>query len=445
MTSAPGDMSIAPGGLWSRNFSLFFAARSVARLGDMMAPVALATGLVLSGYGAGVVGAVLASMTACFAGFVIFGGVIADRVNNRVLMIGADLVRVVVQAVMAGLFFTGHIVVWQICLLSAVNGICAALFQPGLPTLIPRIAADVQGANGAIRTIESLMTMAGPAVAGALVGLTEPGGVFVAYAFTYLASAICLALLRLPAPADRSGAAQSVVAKSALPKSVGSKENSFRSDLVQGWQEFRSRTWLWGVIVIWMVLMIASWGPMVPLIATEVVSEYGPSTLGLVNSAMGAGMVAGALVAMRVRPVRPLRAGSAALLLYWLQPASVALGLPVPLIAAGLAAAGAANAFWGVMWTTSILTQVPSEVRSRVHAYDVAGSVAMMPVGQALAGPASEIFGVREVLGFNAVMAMVVAVALLSVPAIRNLRRAEGRGPTDFTPAAVEESAGREA
>ncbi|MEV0116806.1 MFS transporter [Streptomyces sp. NPDC050844] len=445
MTSAPGDMSIAPGGLWSRNFSLFFAARGVARLGDMMAPVALATGLVLSGYGAGVVGAVLASMTACFAGFVIFGGVIADRVNNRVLMIGADLVRVVVQAVMAGLFFTGHIVVWQICLLSAVNGICAALFQPGLPTLIPRIAADVQGANGAIRTIESLMTMAGPAVAGALVGLTEPGGVFVAYAFTYLASASCLALLRLPAPAERSGVAQSVVAKSLLPKSVGTKENSFRSDLVQGWQEFRSRTWLWGVIVIWMVLMIASWGPMVPLIATEVVSEYGPGTLGLVNSAMGAGMVAGALVAMRVRPVRPLRAGSAALLLYWLQPASVALGLPVPLIAAGLAAAGAANAFWGVMWTTSILTQVPTEVRSRVHAYDVAGSVAMMPVGQALAGPASEIFGVREVLGFNAVMATVVAVALLSVPAIRNLRRAEGRGPTDFTPAAVEESAGREA
>ncbi|GAA1248732.1 MFS transporter [Streptomyces aureus] len=392
-----------------------------------MAPVALTAGLVLSGYGAGAVGAVLASMTACFAGFVIFGGVIADRMDNRVLMIGADLVRVVVQAIMAGLFFTGHIAIWQICLLSAVNGICAALFQPGLPTLIPRIAADVQGANGVIRTIESLMTMAGPAVAGVLVGFTEPGGVFVAYASTYLASAICLALLRLPT-ADRSMAA---------------KENSLRSDLVQGWQEFRSRTWLWSVIVIWMVLMISSWGPTIPLIATEVVSEHGPRTLGLVNSAMGAGMAAGALIAIRVRPLRPLRAGSVALMLYWLQPASVALGLPVPLIAAGLAAAGAANAFWGVMWTTSILTQVPTAVRSRVHAYDVAGSVAMMPVGQAFAGPASEIFGVRGVLGFNAVMAMGAAVALLSVPAIRNLREVDGRAITDAAPVVVEESADR--
>ncbi|MFE1011041.1 MFS transporter [Streptomyces sp. NPDC058794] len=415
--------------MWSRNFSLFCAGRGIARLGDTMAPVALATGLVLSGYGAGVVGAVLASMTACFAGFVVFGGVVADRVDNRVLMIGADLVRVVVQAVMAGLFFTGHIVVWQICLLSAVNGICAALFQPGLPTLIPRIVADVQGANGIIRTVESLTTMAGPAVAGALVGLTEPGAVFAAYAFTYLVSAICLALLRLPS-ADRSRAA---------------KGSSFRSELVQGWQEFRSRTWLWGAIVIWMVLMVSSWGPMIPLIATEVVSEHGPRTLGLVNSAMGAGMVAGALVAMRVRPVRPLRAGAVALLLYWLQPASVALGLPVPLIAVGLAAAGAANAFWGVMWTTSILTLVPTEVRSRVRAYDVAATAALMPVGQALAGPASEIFGVREVLGFNAVMAMGAAVALLSVPAIRNLRKVDGRGTSEAPRAAVEESAGDEA
>ncbi|NGN63097.1 MFS transporter [Streptomyces sp. A7024] len=416
MTTAPGDSPVTPpAGLWSRNFSLFFAARGIARLGDMMAPVALAAGLVLSGYGAGAVGAVLASMTACFAGFVIFGGVIADRVNNRVLMIGADLVRVVVQIVMAGLFYTDHIVVWQLCLLSAVNGICAALFQPGLPTLIPRIAADVHGANGAIRTIESLTTMAGPAVAGALVGLTEPGGVFVAYATTYLASAVCLALLRLPA-ADAGEA-------------VAAKESSFRSDLVQGWQEFRSRTWLWGVIVIWMVLMVASWGPTMPLIATEMVSDYGAGALGLVNSAMGAGMAAGALIAMRVRPVRPLRAGGAALLLYWLQPASVALGLPVPAIAAGLALTGAANAFWGVMWTTSILTQVPADVRSRVHAYDVAGSVAMAPVGQALAGPAAGLFGARAVLGFNAVVSVGVAIALLSVPAIRNLRRVDGTPP----------------
>ncbi|WP_350277908.1 hypothetical protein [Kribbella sp. HUAS MG21] len=92
------------------------------------------------------------------------------------------------------------------------------------------------------------------------------------------------------------------------------------------------------------------------------------------------------------------------------------------MIAVALAAVGAANAFWGVMWTTSILTQIPNAVRSRVHAFDVAGTVATTSAGQALAGPAAELFGVRGVLGFNAVMALAVAITLLAVPAIRNLR-----------------------
>ncbi|WP_350277909.1 MFS transporter [Kribbella sp. HUAS MG21] len=267
--------------LWSRNFSLFLTARGIARLGDMMAPVALAAGLVLNGYGAAEVGAVLASTTACFAGFVIFGGVIADRVNNRVLMIGADLVRVVVQVVIALFFFGGDIVVWQLCVLSAVNGVCAALFQPALPTLIPRIAADVQGANSVIRTVESSVTMAGPAMAGALVGFTEPGWVFVAYGVAYLASVVCLGLLRLPAASGRV-------------------TGPFGAELVQGWQAVRSRAWVWNVVVIWMVLMISSWGPTIPLIATEIVAGHGAGTLGLVNSAMGTGMVIGALVALRV-------------------------------------------------------------------------------------------------------------------------------------------------
>ncbi|WP_228389967.1 MFS transporter [Streptomyces smaragdinus] len=398
--------------MWSRDFSFFFAARGIARLGDMMAPVALAAGLVQQGYGAGAVGAAMASMTACFAGFVLFGGVLADRFDARGLMIGSDLVRVVTQAVMAGLFFAGDVVLWQVCVLSAVNGICGGLFQPGIASVLPRIAHDVQGANGAVRTVEAVMSLFGPAAAGALVGFTQPGGVFVVHAATYALSAGCLTLLRLPP-------------RQAHPEAAVKERASFRADLVEGWREFSSRTWMWGVIVIWMAASVLCWGPTIPLIATEVVREHGPGVYGLINSAMGVGAAIGAVAAMRSRPVRPLRAGSAALLCWWLMPASVALGLPVPLIAVGSALCGIAMAFWGVMWATAIQTQVPPGVVSRVHAYDVAGSLAMQPVGQALAGPASGQFGTREVLAANAVFALVTAVALLSVRAIRTLRRVE--------------------
>ena len=122
-TSSRAGRALAPAGVqrvaaravWSRDFALFFAARAVARLGDTMLPVALAAGLLQHGYGAGAVGLAMAATAAAFAGLVVFGGVLADRFSTRKLMIGADLVRLGTQALAAALFFSGHVVLWQIC------------------------------------------------------------------------------------------------------------------------------------------------------------------------------------------------------------------------------------------------------------------------------------------------------------------------------------------
>ncbi|MEU9478144.1 MFS transporter [Streptomyces sp. NPDC048191] len=397
----------------SVDFALFFVARAVARLGDTMLPVALAAGLLEHGYGAGAVGLAMASTAAAFAGLVVFGGVIADRFSTRRLMIGADLVRLVTQSLAAGLFFAGHVVLWQICAIGVVNGVAGAVFQPGVASTVPRLAADIQGANGAIRIAESAAQLAGPAVAGLLVGFASPGAVFAAHAATYATSALCLLLLRLPPLPEGARAA------------TGRGMRAFRADLVQGWREFRSRGWLWGVIAVWCLYMIAVWGPTVPLVATEVVQHHGPRAYGLVNSALGAGTVVGGLLALRLRPRRMLRAGALSLFAFCGFPAAVGAGLGVPAMAAGAAVAGAGMSFWGVMWATSVQTQVPPDVLNRIHAYDVAGSLAMMPVGQALAGPAAGVLGAGHVLLISAATSLAVAMALLAVPAIRDLVRAD--------------------
>jgi hypothetical protein len=96
-------------------------------------------------------------------------------------------------------------------------------------------------------------------------------------------------------------------------------------------------------------------------------------------------------------------------------------------MAAGAAVAGAGMSFWGVMWATSVQTQVPPDVLNRIHAYDVAGSLAMMPVGQALAGPAASALGAGHVLLVSAAVSLVVPTALLAVPAIRDLIRADAQ------------------
>ncbi|CAL9588299.1 hypothetical protein SUDANB58_05178 [Streptomyces sp. enrichment culture] len=420
--AAAGERGAARRPVWSRDFALFFAARAVARLGDTMLPVALAAGLLQHGYGAGAVGLAMAATAAAFAGLVVFGGVIADRFGTRKLMIGADLVRLGTQALAAALFLSGRVVLWEICAIGLVNGAAGAVFQPGVAGTVPRLASDVQGANGAVRIAESAAQLAGPALAGVLVGLTAPGGVLAAHAATYAVSALCLLLLRLPplAPAGRA---------TGHGGRAGGAVKAFRADLVEGWREFRARTWLWGVIAVWCLYMIAAWGPTVPLVAAEVVQEHGARAYGLVNSALGAGTVVGGLAALRLRPRRMLRAGAIALFGFAAFPAAVGAGLGVPAMAAGAAVAGAGTSFWSVMWATSVQTQVPVDVLNRIHGYDVAGSLAMMPVGQALAGPAASVLGADRVLLVAGAMSLVVCAALLAVPAIRGLVRADAAGP----------------
>ncbi len=231
-------------------------------------------------------------------------------------MIGADLVRLGTQALAAGLFFSGRVVLWEICAIGFANGVAGAVFQPGVASTTPRLASDVQGANGAIRIAESAAQLAGPALAGLLVGLASPGGVFVAHAATYAVSALCLLLLRLPPPQAGS---------EPIP-------STFRADLVEGWREFRARTWLWGVIAVWCLYMLTVWGPSLPLVATSVVREHGPGAYGLINSALGAGTVVGGLLALRLRPRRMLRAGAISLFAFVGFPVTVGLGLDVPCV-----------------------------------------------------------------------------------------------------------------
>lgn len=406
---AGAPLESAGGRIWSANFRLYFTARTVAMLGDTMLPVALSAGLLGYGYSAGDIGLVMAASTACFAGFVIFGGVFADRFDARALMIGADLVRVCTQSLAAFLFATHRVTLWEVVAIAVVNGTAGAMFQPGVASTVVRVAADVQGANGVTRTAESVAALAGPAVAGLLVGFTSPAAVFAVHASTYLVSALCLITLRMaPLP----------------PRTAAAGPHTFRADLAEGWQEFRARTWMWAVIVIWMGYMIFVLGPYVPLAAGQIIPEHGAGAYGLVNSALGGGTAVGALLAMRIRADRPLRAGSLALFGIALMPASVGFGLPVPAIAACVFVAGMGTAYWGVNWATSVQTQVPGDILNRIHAYEVAGSVAMLPVGQALAGPAAAAFGARHVLQAGAAVALLVCVTLLSVPAIRELRRA---------------------
>lgn len=391
--------------IWSRNFRYYFTARSAGLLGDAMLPVAVAAGLLSAGHGLGTVGSALAFLFGPFAGLVLFGGVLADRFTARRMMIAADLVNLTTRVLLAVLFFRGIDQLWQLYCLLALAGTAAAMFQPGAASTVPLVARDVQGANGVLRTSEAVTALLGPALAGLLVGAAATGWVMVIAAVTFGVSALCLLALRLGAvPAPPPG-------------------DSLWRNLVVGWHEFRARSWLWGVIVVWLFFTVLSWGPLMPLAAGLIVPTYGPTVYGLLGCAFGAGTVAGGLLAIRYKPERPLAVGALAMLAFPLYPVGIVAGWPVWLLALAQTVVGTGLTFWSVMWATSVQTQVPGEVLNRIHAYEVAGSVCMFPVGSALAGPAAAAFGAHRVLEVGILVSLLTVAALLLARPIRTLRR----------------------
>ncbi|MFE4265115.1 MFS transporter [Streptomyces sp. NPDC056883] len=392
--------------LWDRRFTLYFTARAVSLVGDAMMPVAaaLAVGPL---YGISGVGLVLGTWTGTFVLLVLFGGVFADRVGARRMMVGADLVRVLTQGVLAAAFFVGAPPFWLLVTMAAVAGAAVAMFQPGVNGMVPLVAREPQRANATLKVADALAQLLGPALAGLLIVLTGAGTVYAIDAGTFVLSALCLGLIRF-APAGTA---------------TGTKKSSLRRDLRQGWHEFRSRTWMWAVILIWVAYGVLLFGPLVPLSSALIGARLGPNAYGLAVSSLGVGTVFGGMLALRLRPARPLAAGAVAMVLFTVLPLCVALGAGLPVLLAGHVIGGGAWAFWSVMWATSVQTHTPPEVLNRVTAYELAGSVSGIALGQILAGPATELASPETLLLVSAGTCLAGCVALVSIPAIRTLRR----------------------
>lgn len=390
--------------LRAREFRLLFAGQAVSVLGDRMVAVALAFAVLEIGGSVSDVGLVLAAGTFPLVATVLVGGVVADRASRRALMVAADLVRVVSQGAMAALLIAGVAEVWMLALLAAVAGAATGFFGPASTGLLPEIvlAEHLQPANalrtGAVSTGEIL----GPIVAGVLVAAAGAGWAIAVDAVTFAVSAACLIALRVPpaAPAQRS---------------------SFLADLREGWVAFRSRRWVWTFVAYFAMvnLLWGSWGALGPIVADRDLG--GAAAWGTILTAMGVGALIGSLIAVRVKPRRPLLLAALTDSLFALPLAFLAVAPPVPLIACGALLAGAGMALTISIWESTLQRHIPDESLSRVSSYDWVGSLAFYPLGLAIWGPIAAAIGIGVSLWLSFGLAAAMTLALLSVPDIRNL------------------------
>ena len=216
-------------------FRLLFWGQALSVMGDRITPVAIAFAVL--GLGSATdLGIVLAAGGIPFALFALAGGVWADRVGRRKVMLASDVVRAVSQTATAALLLTGTAEVWMLAVLAFVYGTAAALFMPALIGLIPQTVSPgrLQEANGLMALTRSVASVAGPAVAGVLVVAAGSGEAIAVDAATFAVSALCLARMR---PGGRIRARR--------------RGRAFLAGLRGGWNEVRSRAWLrWGLIAM---------------------------------------------------------------------------------------------------------------------------------------------------------------------------------------------------
>jgi MFS family permease len=260
----------------------------------------------------------------------------------------------------------------------------------------------LQQANALRGLTEAAGRIAGPALAGVLVVGVGPGWALAIDAATFGVSAAFLAAIPMPAH-------------------VHTERGSFLADLREGWDDFRSRTWLWTTVAqtTFGNMMFAAYFVLGPLVADTELG--GAGAWALIASAFGIGLLVGGIVLLQLDPQRPALVATLSVALYTLPLAFLAIPAPVGLTAFGALLAGAGLAVANNLWETTQQRHVPEELLSRVSSYDWFGSLAAVPVGMLLWGPISDQIGVSEALTIAFVLQLASILLLLAVREIREL------------------------
>ena len=397
--------------LSQRNFRFFWAGQALSLSGDRMAAIALALYVTLELHNPTGLGLILGAQVAGLAVFLLFGGVWADRFDRRRLIIATDLICSALHGVTAYLIATRQATIWNLLLIELAFGVGEAIYRPAFSGLLPQTVDEdqIKSAWSFASASESGAIALGPAVATGLVFGIGASWAFAIDSLTFLASAVSLFFVH---PRARGFAAE---AGESMMKSIRT-----------GWGEVRARKWVYVTISAWSVMLmlsIAPWFVLAPAVAKDL---YGTGAIyGFHEAFFGLGMVAGALLAGRLSPARPLRT---ALILMTPWPAQFVLfglGAPVPVLYASAALAGVGMGVYGVLWESCLARWIPAERLSRVSSWDWLGSTVLMPIGFILAGPVAGIVPARDVI----IAAGLIGGACIAVAASPSQTRNLGAGP----------------
>ena len=401
------------GPLEERPFRLLWLAWTGSSVGDTLVPVALVFAVIEIHGGALGFGIVLGSRTVTLGVSTIVGGVWADRLPRRAVLIAADLLRFGTESVTAVLLLEGTAHVWQLAVLQSAAGVGAGFFSPAWTALLPQAvsAGNLQKANALLSASRSATNIFGPVVSAAIVAAAGAGWCFAVDAASFLFSVAFVTATRVAAhmPAVRQ---------------------RFLHDVTDGWREVRRHRWITagflgfalGNVGIGIYLVLG------PFVTNEQLG--GKVAWGLILAAIPVGGLLGGIVAYRIRPEHPVATAFAIWSLCAVLPFSLVRPFPLPAVMVAAAILGACILIGNALWATAMQQEVQPDRLARVASIDALLSIGLMPLGQALAGAlATDIGRPATLLLAGTLMCVPNLVVVAFVREVRMVRRRDEAEP----------------
>ncbi len=338
----------------------------------------------------------------------LLGGVVADRVPQKRILLGVAALELAGMTLVATLSLLDLTRVWHLAAVSLATGMGMAFYYPAYSAWLPALVdeADLQAVNGFEGMVRPTLGQAiGPGVAGAVVGAFSAGAAVGVAAGASLAGLVALTFVPLTRVRRDMDAAD-----------LGHPIASALRDVREGFSYMRRTPWLLATLLFAALMILAIMGPFEVLIPFLIKDRLGggPGDHALVMAAFGIGGAVGSLAMASIRmPRRYLTVMN----LLW------GVGC-LPLIVMGLATEiwmlVVAGFFLGalfsapmVIWGTLLQRRVPPHMLGRVASLDFFISVSLMPVSMALAGPISELLGLHTTFYIAGIVPGVVAVVAI--------------------------------
>lgn len=411
----------------SRNFLLLWVGEAISMLGDQFYMIALPW-LVLQLTGEALaVGTVLALAAVPRALFMLVGGALVDRFSSRALMLGSNMFRFGLVALLAALVLTNAIELWMLYVMALFFGLADAFFYPAQSAIVPRLVGekDLASANALVQGVAQLSLFVGPVLAGGLIALfagnrttigeeTVPGLTGIGFAFaidaaTFLVSAVTLYLIRV----SRQQVATKEENEPVLAAIRGILGYVWRDETLRGFFIIVA-----AVATIVNSLLIVG----VPVLADSRYAQ-GAAAFGLIMSAYGLGSLVGIVLAGALP--RPPEGHFGTILLIATGMAGIGLltmGLASTAVVAALTAMlmGMCLGYVVIQFITWIQLRTPEHMLGRMMSILMFSSQGLVPMGMAVAGALLDVNATVLFIAAGILLVLTTMIAVRS-PAMRKL------------------------